>query len=470
MKTVFAAALAIFCAGIGLPVPVDARTVISNIAVIPMDRDGLLRDRDIVIDEVRIVAVVPHGALEPQPGDRVIDGRGRYAVPGLWDMHVHVTVPYGDGTVSLDQMTEIVLPRFTGYGIVGVRDTGSTLEDFVALRSVLAGPSGLPAFYASGPLFEGARMQWSKPMAVHATSEAEGRALAGQLADAGVDFFKVYDTLTADALRGVATVARERGLPLAGHIPFTVTTGEALDAGLRLIEHSYLDLVADCSPFGPDARLETLSAWIEGGLAGKYETTLGLWRARHPETCALIFADMARRDVFVTPMLQMELPLHFVAPDEALPHIMTPAIESCGTSRHQAAAVPNALAAAMRDELFGIVRALDEAGVRLLAGSDNGGDCRSDGFSLHRELQLLVDAGLSEQATLRAATLNAAVARGDEDAGRIAPGAPADLLILEANPLDDIANTLAIALLVRDGRVFSRTELAAMRSLDLPAE
>ena len=446
------------------------RIIISDIAVIPMDRDGILPGQDVVVAEGRIVAIRPHGSAPADPDDTIIIGEGRYLMPGLWDMHVHVSIPYADNEVSAAQMTDIILPRFTGYGIVGVRDTGSTLADFSAVRAALQDRPTMPHFYASGPLFEGPQMRWSKAVAVHATNAAQGRALAEQLADAGVDFFKIYDTLPEEALHAIAEVAEERGLPIAGHIPFSLSTGQVLDAGLRLIEHVYPDLVADCSPFGADARLEPLTAWIEDGLAGKYRATLALWQSRHPPSCALIFSDMARRGVFVTPMLHMEVPHHFVVPDEALPGVMAQARESCAVSRTAAAEVSPELATAMRDELYGIVRALDVAGVRLLAGSDNGGDCRSDGYSLHRELQLLVDAGISPQNALRMATLNAAAARGDDSAGRIAVGAPADLLILDANPLDDIANSLQIATLIRGGHIVPGPDLERMRALDLPVE
>jgi imidazolonepropionase-like amidohydrolase len=453
----FAAVLALGCTPdrVSTSLPLKGpRTVIAHVSVIPMDRDGVVPDQDVVIEGERITAISPGGSVPARADDRRIDGRGRFLMPGLWDMHVHTLG--GDsarGEASGAQLAVAErLPLARRFGIVGLRDTGSSLASVTELKGLLKQRPDLPRVSASGPLIDGPKMFWSKAIAEPTADPAQSAAAAERIAEAGADFFKVYDGLTQPQLEAVIAVARRRGLKVTGHVPLATSIEAATSAGQNGVEHADVALLQDCMADGKKVRPALLRAWITEGYAGKFRAIGGALDRRDPLLCSALLKRLAERELFVTPALVHELkgPEFTLPSDQA--SLSGEAAETCVGEVASIAKAPAEFRRRAHRETLALVRDLQRAGVTLLAGSDAPNVCISHGYSLHRELQLLVEAGLSPQEALRAATVNGARWRGRSDEGRVAVGVRADLLLLSANPLDDIRHTLRIAGVAIGGR------------------
>ncbi|HEY0111666.1 MAG TPA: amidohydrolase family protein [Allosphingosinicella sp.] len=423
--------------------PPSGGTLIRNVTVIPMDKPGSLRARDVLIADGRIAAVVRSGTLRGARAAHVIEGRGKYLLPGLWDMHVHALT-------GVEQPSRETLPLYLANGIVGVRDLGSTLEELAAARSASA-PEALPQLVGTGPLLDGPRQPWMQKMALPLATAEEAGAAATRLADAGVDFLKVYNNLSADRFAAVAAVGKERGLPLVGHVPFKLSLEHVSAAGQKSVEHAGLQLVKDCIPHGQKAVPAALNAWIRNGYPGRFEETRRWWAKRDQAACAALYRRMAERGTWVTPMLVNEVKGGRWTRPEDLARLPERLRKACEGSLESIDSAP-----AARDEadrlVFDLVRELHAAGVPLLAGSDVPNECLWHGSSLHKELEMMVHAGLSPWDALATATRNPARFLGRPDEGAIREGAVANLLLLDGNPLEDISNTRRIAGVMLKGR------------------
>lgn len=396
-------------------------------------REGrVLAKQTVLIRGDRIVAVGDAGAVDVPDGTAVLDARGRYLIPGLWDMHVHAL---WDPAVETH-----FLPLFVASGVTGVRDMGGTLPVLQAVRrKLLDGPRPWPQLVAAGPVLDGP--QPVDPSISLPVADAEqGRAAVQALAAAGVDFIKVYTLLPAPAFEAVVQAARARGLAVAGHIPHGVDARTAAQ-GMRSVEH---------------LRAET------GGLCA------GLVDA----DCRAVYAALREQGVWMTPTLVARRPRAIIddaalAADPRLA-LLPPVLRQLwlgNRERTLARLSPEGLAQ-RRQDFRREQRAAGELprrGLPVLAGSDAGSDFVFPGDGLHEELALLVDAGLSSAEALQAATSNAADYLQRDDIGHVGVGAMADLVLLDGNPLQDIRHTSAITAVVLRGRLYDRAALDALR-------
>lgn len=445
------------------------RIIIRNVNVVPMDEEGVLPRRDVVIEGNRIAAIASGGSVRTAPGDRVIEAAGKYLIPALSDMHVHLSSRAGGERLNADGTGTIVrsvLPRYVGYGIARVRDPAIRLDVLRALREATNGRENLPRLVASGPILEGSRSRWSHDQELNVTTPDEGRAALASLAEAEVDFVKVYNRLSPESFDAIAAEARRRGLPIAGHVPFAVGTDHATQAGMRAIEHLYVNLIKDCTDAGNEAMPSLLTAWMQGGYEGRYNRFLELYDGRDVQACEALFQRLGERGVFVTPVLNLELPFDDTFGTDDWDSLHPDGIEPCRATLADHAAVPGELRQRMWRAKGEMLRALIHSGVGLMAGADTPLPCQSFGRSVHKELQLMVRAGLTPLEALRAATLNPARYLGEEDAGVVRRGARADLLLLEGDPTADIRNTLAIGGMVLAGRWHGEEQLARMRGIE----
>jgi hypothetical protein len=380
----------------------------------------------------------------------VIDGNGKWLIPGLWDMHVHTAVPTGRAMLSL----------FIANGVTGVRDMGgdwSTVREWRQEigRGALVGPR----IVAAGPYLEG----HDSPIAhveVHTPNDA--RRAVDSLAALGVDFVKVHSALPRETFFAAARAAHEKRLVLAGHLSRNVTVTEASDSGQRSLEH-LLGFVNVCSAAESSAfaHIDPLRQVVFGGCT-----------SRHPDT---VYAHLARNATWVTPTRAASyefavLPLHDVPGDtlarfvsESLRVYLTQIFDPPPTLPQHADVIGRRLYA-KRGE---VVRALARAGVPILAGTDGPMRNVPPGFGLHHELTELVRAGLTPAAALRAATYEPARYFDALDSlGSIAPGKLADLVLLDANPLARIENARQqhIVAVITRGRVYDRATLDALLS------
>lgn len=230
----------------------EARSIyITHVTVIDTKTGNETQDRTVVISGDRILQVKDSKQITPQTGAKIVDGAGKYLIPGLWDMHVHAVRPERIATM---------LPMFVANGVLGIRDMGTSmsLTDVIQLREQIINGSRLgPRIVATGQILDGRPTPASSNFAVVTTAE-EGRRAVDSIKSSGADFVKVYGWLSRDAYFAIAEEAKKQGLPFVGHVPASVTALEASDTGQKSIEHlSGIDLV--CSSRENEIR----SLWLK---------------------------------------------------------------------------------------------------------------------------------------------------------------------------------------------------------------
>ena len=420
--------------GQAVPVVVTGVTVIDGTGAPPRV------NRTVVVHEGRIVAV-GDGAGATSPEATIVDGRGKFLIPGLWDMHAHLT-----------KSASYAPALYVANGVTGVRDMGGDWEIIRALRDEIdAGVRLGPRIKSAGPMLESParvkRMRAKHPgeaverTRVAVADSASGAKVVDSLAREGVDFIKLRTVASPQAYRGIAAAARSAGLRLAGHS--VLSPLEMIRAGQRSIEHPILRPLH--------------------------------WRPGH-ERRAIIRA-LARERVAVVPTL-VNFHQFFMMPPTRARAILA---DSAGRidprrpyvgdvmlrdwreqvdedidvrlSRLRRSILSQVYASVIRD-----LRAMHRAGVRLLPGSDLTVAFMYPGFSLHDELRNLVtDVGMTPMQALRSATQWSAEHMGMQDSlGTIEPGKLADLVLLDADPLRDIANTTRIVGVFRRGEYLDR--------------
>ena len=451
MKRLLAACLALAgCIG-GASAPADT-LAITHVEVI--DATGLppQRDMTVVVRDGRIADLGPGAA--PPADARIVDGRGRYLIPGLWDMHVHTV--FGDW---LPRDEKVMLPLFVANGITGVRDMGSDLDVVKEWRaSIAAGKLLGPRMVIAGPMLDGKvpRFPSSAPVA----NAADGRRVVAELQNRGVDFIKIQSLIPRDGYFAAADEAKKRGLVFVGHVPDAVRAAEASNAGQKSIEHF--------------TGIFEGSTAIEAKLI-KGPKSLGL-NVEHydPVRAAALIALMAKNQTWQVPTLVWERgqwlvddidlrhdPLMQYAPaswkDHTWPMFVRDIEKDMDTD-------PLAVRQRFVQMELDMTLAMFRAGVPFMAGTDTAAGVHIfPGFSLHQELVLFQRAGLTPLESLQTATVNPARFLGrTADMGTVEKGKLADLVLLDADPLEDIANTQKIRAVVLAGRYFDREALDGM--------
>jgi imidazolonepropionase-like amidohydrolase len=412
---------------------------ITNVSVITMAAgEPVLPDRTVLISADRIVAIGPARATSIPAGTRQIDGRGKYLIPGLADMHVHLEY--------FDQPD--ILTLFLSNGVTTVRNMDGRPYLLDWKKRIAAGELAGPRIYTAGPLLDGTPPV--RPDNTVVADEAAARAAVGAQAAAGYDFIKVYSALSPAAFNGIVAEARAKGLSVSGHVPRGVGLDAALNAGLRSVEH-----LGDYS--GAIEARSDVPAWSKRYLSMPVD----------PERLEGVAARLAKASAWSVPTL-VQPERELLRPEQITARLALREVQLIpeegrtiweGQARRVAARLDEddwKLVAAGRAHRLMMVDALHKGGVSLLAGTDTPNPFVVPGFSLHDELALLVEAGLSPAAALAAATRDAARFLDARDWGTIASGNVADLVLLDANPLADIANTRRISRVVVRGRLLDR--------------
>ena len=436
-------------------------------------------DITVVIAKGRITALGRAGDVRVPEGAQVVDAGGKFLIPGLWDMHVHgATV----GTFPT---------LFIANGVTGVRDMGFPLSQINPLRQKMKeGTLVGPRIIAAGLIADGPKPVWPPAVSMAVGDEAGGRRAVAVLKKDGADFVKVYSLLPRGTYFAVAEEAKQQGLPFAGHVPIAVSLAEVSDAGQGSVEH--LDgLWLACSAREAEVRKEFVEA------AGKSEPGAFLALQLRAETKSLdayseeksraLFTRLAKNRTWQCPTLTVLRATAFLDDDhftgdarfQYLPSYFKPLWDP-----KQGARIKKALDEASRRmvELYehltpedlrhekikyrkylAAVGAMRRAGVEFLAGTDTPSPYCFPGFSLHDELALLVEAGLTPMEALQAATSNPARFAGLLDSlGTVEQGKVADLVLLDADPLRDIRHTRKIHAVVVGGKLLAKSELEGM--------
>src|SRR6516164_541917 len=429
--------------------------VITDVNIVDVRTGAVLPEQTVVIDKGRILAVGSRKQTRyPRNAPVVINGKGFYLVPGLWDMHVHLV--FGDW---FPRAQEISLPLFVANGVTGVRDMGSELGAIQIWRNEIEGQRLIgPRIMTSGPMLDGPKPRFPSSIAI-ATPEDARRAV-DNLKQAGSDFIKFQSLIPRDAVFAAVEEARKQEIPFAGHVPDSVRASEMSNAGMHSFEH-LIGIFEGSSP------LE--DAFLQGG---KGETKF--LETYDPARAAELAALLAKNQTWQCPTLVWERGGNLL--DEAdfskdarakyVPAYWKQQTWKTFSEQVEAEFQGDTLETRKKflDRELEVVQLLHKAGVPFLAGTDTPpGVYIFPGFSLHEELQRFVAAGFTPLEALQTATINPTRFFGMEDQlGTVAMGKMADLVLLDANPLAEIGNTQKIAAVIVNGRYFSRDDLQRM--------
>ncbi len=433
----------------------EATLALLGANVVTMQDEVVLPDHMIVMAGDRIIAVTPSQPERVPPGAERLAMDGRYVIPGLVDAHVHVL---SDAADAIDR----AFPLLVANGVTSVRDMGSELSELTTVRSRLVEDGGAvaPHVVVGGPLLDGTLKPWYGDLPLVLEDPADVPAALAELKASGVDFLKVYDDLAPEVFEAIAHEASRLGLRFAGHVPARVSLREAIEAGQSTVEHLGFSTVKDCVD-DPDAWFQrSITAKFETGYDAYYRVVESHWEELEWRDCAPMIAALGRPGVAFVPTLDMELNDPSRLDSAAFAYMRPPSRGWCNTLLANINAAPEALRERAYASYVDAFRRIRDSGTTVLAGSDTPNNCVVAGFSLHWELSLLVDAGLTPFQALRAATTDAVAATSpDRPAGVVAPGFESDLVVLTGNPLADIDQTRMIEGVVLDGRWLDRGRL-----------
>ncbi len=432
--------------------------IITHVNVVDVAAGTIQPDMEVAMENGRIMSVgkvtkisVPHPRIV-----RAVDGHGKYLIPGLWDMHVHVM--FGDW---IPGSKEVSLPLFVANGVTGVRDMGGNLDTLLAWREEIAAGTLIgPHMVIAGPMLDGPKPRF--PDSVQLTSPEQARKAVDDLKARGVDFIKVQSFILRDEYFAVVEEAKKQNLVLVGHVPDVIRASEASDAGQKSIEH-LTGVFEGCSTREDD--------FLKGPKTPKQ------FLDSYDETrCKALIAQFARNHTWQVPTLVWERGQWLVdvtdfsnwpdikyAPQswqkKSWPTFTKSIIAELDTD-------PVAARRQFVQKELEMVNAMLKAGVQFMAGTDTAAAVAVlPGSSVHTELEYFVEAGFTPAESLRTATLNPAIFLGEEaDRGTVAQGKIADLVLLNANPLEDIHNIRKISAVIMNGRLFDRAELDKMLS------
>jgi imidazolonepropionase-like amidohydrolase len=425
-----------------------APIALTDVSIIDVNNGRVLPRFNVVITGNRI-SEISKGQIRGLPkATRRISGRGKFLIPGLWDMHVH-----------LSHLGEDSLRVFLANGVTSVRDMGGVFDQVKVWRDEVAAGTRLgPRIKAAGPIIENARWiaavrEMSKKAnnkepdwlayRVGVLTPEDARKAVDSIADSGADLIKIRNNPSREAFLALADQAKRRGLLFVGHQPARITLAEASDAGMSSIEHGFFPALN----LNQDERAE-------------------------------LFSRFARNRTSIVPTLIATRNFRLL-PDS----VVAVALDDKNTTEPRRSYVSAKVLEGWREEMKlkkeetgqidwpGIyqstarnVREMTERGVNVMAGTDAGSVLVFPGFSLHEELHLLVvDAGLSPLQALQAATINPAKYLGLTDSfGAIEKGKIADLVLLNANPLENIDNTRKVEAVIINGRYLSSQDLQSI--------
>ncbi len=430
------------------------RLLIRNITVVdPID--GSARNRDVRIEAGRIVAIDEAGeSAVTSAGGTDIDGTTLFLIPGLWDMHGHVS-------------DEASGPLYVLNGVLGVRQMLGHDQSYAWRHRRLEATPAMPRMYLGSPLIDGAPAHY--PGSIEVTNPDEAREAVRTVARSGAEFLKVYSKVPAAAYAALMDEAARLGVRVEGHVPDTVSwLSVASDGRQRSIEHLWglprwvasnaEDLTARTALFYEGVNWD--STLTPEQQARTVELQNEAYDRYDPVRFAAMVRDLARNRVWQSPTLVMwETRIREADPESAgdtrlayLPAWMRDYWQAKVAADGNDA--PAARALSERRHRFNLdrVREMHAAGVPILAGTDSPLPYVLPGWSLHEELELLVEAGLTPTEALRAATSSVGEFIGRVDVGRVREGALADLLIIEADPREDIRNTRRINTIIIAGQ------------------
>ena len=423
MKQALACLLIFLSAGLtpaahALPPGASRDLVFTHVNVIDATGARLRTDMTIVIREGRIAGLgKTAGARIPKEAE-IVDARGKFLIPGLWDMHAHL------GTDAFDKQEHLSL--FLANGVTGIRVMDGEPSHHEWRKEIYAGKLDGPRMMIASPIIG------QSPISASAARETVRQAKL-----AGADFVKVHDTISRDAYLAVLDEARKLNLPVEGHVPAALTAAEVSALGQKSIEHF--------------TGLDEAKADVNKAIA-----LAAILKRNHTWLCPTLIMRQSYASLDQTTLTQ-DPRLKYVKPSWARRWLRM-SVDSAKTAKEEWV---NRRALVQKEKA--LVGLLHRQEVEILAGTDEVSPFCAPGFSLHDELVLLVEAGLTPLQALQSATLNPArFFQRSRDLGTIEKGKLADLVLLDANPLEEIRNTQRINSVIVDGRLLNRQTLDLM--------
>jgi imidazolonepropionase-like amidohydrolase len=425
-------------------------------------------DMTVLLRDEKIVAIGASSSLSIPRGTRILDATGKFLIPGLVDMHIHLTGA-GEPTGS----REFILPLLLANGITTVRDMGGDLDALKTLRNEIEDGNLLaPGIFFAGPYLDGSPPFFQPSLVV--TNSAEAAEDVHSLMLRGADFIKVQSNLSRDAYFAIADICRREHITFVGHVPDRVTAAEASDAGQKSIEH-LTGVLRACSSDEPSLIRRQFAANAKNGTATRSRDRELAWQRQLLESysdqqAAALIAKFLRNQTWQVPTLILLRNDAFSTPeadpsrDPRRKYIPLKVLANWqkGAKARDKGATPQEFA--LRSELMQaslrIVGKMNAAGVPIMAGTDTTAPFIFPGSSLHEELALLVQAGLTPMQALKSATkLPAEFLSKLHTQGTVEPGKTADLVLLDADPLADIRNTQKIRAIILRGKLLDRSFL-----------
>jgi hypothetical protein len=437
--------------------------VFKNVTVIDMTGKPLQAAMTVVIEGNSITKIGTTAKTKIPKNAQVIDASGKFLIPGLWDMHVHLqaTTPF---------------PLFIANGVLGVRHMGGNLKQVYEWREqVRQGKLLAPRIVACGSVVE----SFNEPDIVKATTAAEGREAVLINVKQGADFIKVYNP-SREAYFALVAEAKKQNIPFAGHVPIAVTSFEASDAGQSSFEHlgnilrSSSTLPANEIERRADALVKPSGkpgdfSHIPARIAEQTKIELATYDRRKAEQ---LFARFVKNQTWQVPTLEIKRSLSYVDDgsfynDPRMKYISAAELEEWKPENafFLKYRTPEFIRVKklLYEKEFDLVREMHRAGVKFMLGTDIPGPYSYTGFTVHDELALFVQAGFTPLEALQTATINPAKFLGlEKSLGTVEKGKIADLVLLDANPLDNIVNTKKISAVVVSGRYLSKEKLQEM--------
>ena len=435
--------------------------------------EGLKENQTIIIREGRILKIASTSELSLDPANNIVDGTGQYMIPGLWDAHVHFSF--------MEELAPMMLDLFLAYGITSVRDTGGRIE-FVKVwkDKALANPTTAPRVMIAGPLLDGMPNVYDgsdpghPPLSVGLPTVTDVAEQIDLLHSQGVDLLKAYEMLTPDQFATVIEKAKEKGLKVTGHVPLSMDVIAASNGGLNSMEHMRnLELSMASNADELLAQRKKLLEEGKGKPGGVLRSSIHqAQRATaiqnyDEEKAAAVLEVLATNQTWQIPTMALNTlrttkPFRKQAWQESFQYLpdtissqwnktidfMIDSSEVSDFQRQHA------------DWMMNMIKKVHESEIGIMAGTDTPIGFLTPGYSLHEEMNVLVEAGISPIEVLKSATYNpAAYFNMENELGSIKETFLADLLILDANPLEDINNTLKIKSVIRNGELHDRLAL-----------
>lgn len=419
----------------------DHNLVITHVNIIDVKTGEIAENKTVVIDSNKITAIYDR-KIRYSKSTQVIDGRNKFLIPGLWDMHIHYYWNYSDSD-----------PLLIANGITGVREMWGDMSVIKEIRrKTLNGEITAPDIYSSGTMIDGNPPYWQGSIGI-ATPEEAGRIVEKQIAD-GVDFIKVYSLLNEECFLAIAEIANERNIPFAGHIPDKVSIYKAIEAGMASSEHFFGILEASSSKEDSIMKLNFR------------EKTEPVLKTFNPERFDSLCTVLAQSRMWICPTLVINRAMGLLN-------------DTSFTNDSRLVFLPNYITSSWNpknrtDEYYSnnlkefqlqlsLIQKMNDKRIKFLAGTDFPNPYTFPGFSLHDELSLFVEGGMSALDALKASTINAAIFMGkDKEFGTVEVGKLASLVLLNKNPLLDIENSKTIEAVILRGKVYNRSALDKM--------